>query len=207
MTTNIHLLAVPIWYLISIGLATVNHIKCTYGNCIMVPVTVPVATMGACGCTWYMDSRWPSKRTSQSLLSWTIYAQIVNYCTTAFNTTVILTFTPEGKFYSMIQAMISHRNRQTRGVLKITTGRFWKLQSSSVVGWPTGTIFWCIPICSGHLHYTWWAHQYCLQYYTLIPSKESAVAVEWIFSGRRDTTCGCGPLLCMAGILVPFGNW
>ena len=98
------------------------------------------------------------------------------------NTTAILAFASEGKFYSMIQAMILHGNRQTRGVLKITTGRFWKLQSSSVVGCPTGTICWCVLFCSGYLlHYTLWAHWYCLQYYTLIPSKGSAVAVERIF--------------------------
>jgi hypothetical protein len=34
---------------------------------------------------------------------------------------------------------------------------------------------------------------------------------ELIISSNKKSfniiTCGCGPLLCMAGILVPFGNW
>ena len=43
-----------------LGLATVDHIRRTYGNHITVPVTVLVAVVGACSHTRYMGSRWPS---------------------------------------------------------------------------------------------------------------------------------------------------
>ena len=48
------------WYTYLVGLATVNRIRCTYGNRITVPVTVPAVAMGACSRTRYTDSGWPS---------------------------------------------------------------------------------------------------------------------------------------------------
>jgi hypothetical protein len=44
----------------SLGLATVDRIRRTYGNRITVPVTVPAAAVAAHSRTRYADSRWPS---------------------------------------------------------------------------------------------------------------------------------------------------